>query len=203
MDFLKQRRITDFGESQEETGLAFLDLTYTHSNRIFYLLVNEGLAEDHGGSQTLSSFLEVVSFVHCWIEMEVERRVSRQMFEGLGRVLSDIKTSWGTFFAHPQEEPRLENESVDSVAGFMTHRCDQYHASYLSGLRRNGRLHALRTCCAAFLENAIPGYLSQREGSGQDQEGTNNLNEVILHYIGEFVYDLDRDIHHILAQLTS
>lgn len=199
MKFLKKRRITDFGESQEDTGLAFLDLTYEHSNKIFYLLVNEGLSKDDSSSQTLSSFLEVVSFVHCWIEMEVERRVPRQVFQGLSRVLSNIKTSWGSFFAHPPEEPRLENESVESVCGFMTRRCDQYHASYLSSLRTDGRLHALRTCCAAFLQNVLPG---EREASGKDEEKTNNLDEAILHYIGEFVYDLDRDIHYILAQHT-
>jgi hypothetical protein len=199
MKFLKKRRITDFGESQEDTGLAFLDLTYEHSNKIFYLLVNEGLSKDDSSSQTLSSFLEVVSFVHCWIEMEVERRVPRQVFQGLSRVLSNIKTSWGSFFAHPPEEPRLENESIESVCGFMTRRCDQYHASYLSSLRTDGRLHALRTCCAAFLQNVLPG---EREASGKDEEKTNNLDEAILHYIGEFVYDLDRDIHYILAQHT-
>ncbi|MBW1744075.1 MAG: hypothetical protein JRJ47_11730, partial [Deltaproteobacteria bacterium] len=191
-----------FGESQEDTGLAFLDLTYTHSNKIFHLLVNEGLVKDDSSSQTLSSFLEVVSFVHCWIEMEVERRVPRQVFEGLSRVLSNTKTSWGSFFARPPEEPRLENESVESVCGLMTRRCDQYHASYVSSLQTDGRLHALRTCCAAFLENVLPGYLSQREGSGKDEKRTNNLDEAILHYIGEFVYDLERDIHFILAQRT-
>jgi hypothetical protein len=131
--------------------------------------------------------------------MEVERRVPRQVFQGLSRVLSNIKTSWGSFFAHPPEEPRLENESIESVCGFMTRRCDQYHASYLSSLRTDGRLHALRTCCAAFLQNVLPG---EREASGKDEEKTNNLDEAILHYIGEFVYDLDRDIHYILAQHT-
>ena len=202
MEFLKKRRITDFGESQEETGLAFLDLTYMQSNRIFHLLVSEGLVQDNGSSQTLASFLEVVSFVHCWIEMDVERRVSRQVFERLSRVLSNIKTSWGSFFAHPPEEPRLENESVESVCGFMTRRCDQYRASYLSSLRTDGRLHALRTCCAAFLDNVLSGYLSEREGSGKDERKANNLDEPILHYIGESVYELDPDINFILAQHT-
>ena len=200
MEFLKKRQITDFGESQEETGLAFLDLTYTHSNKIFHLLAREGVVKDDSSSQTLASFLEVVSFVHCWTEMEVERRVSRQVFEGLSRVLSDVKTSWGSFFAHPTEEPRLENESVESVHAFMTRRCGQYHVSYLSNLQTDGRLHALRTCSAAFLENVLPGYISPLKGSREDQERTNNLNDPILHYIGEIIYELDRDINFILAQ---
>jgi hypothetical protein len=202
MKSLKKRQITDFGASQEQSGLAFLDLAYMHSNKIFHLLVGEGLVKDDGSSQTLASFLEVVSFVHCWMEMEVERHLSRQVFEGLSRVFSDMKTSWGSFFAHPPEEPRLENGSIESVHSLMTRRCGQYHALYLSRLQTDGRVHALRTCCAAFLENVRPGYLSEREGSGQDEEKTSNLDEAILHYIGETVHDLDRDIHLILAQHT-
>lgn len=200
MKSLKKRQITDFGESREESGLAFLDLAYTHSNNVFHLLVREGLVKDDGSSQTLASFLEIVSFVHCWIEMVVERRVPRRVFESLSRVLSDVKTSWGSFFVHPPEGPRLENESVESVHAIMTRRCGQYHASYLSNLQTRGRVHALRTCCAAFLENVLPGYPPPLEGSGEGQERTDNLNDPILHYIGETVYELERDTHFILAQ---
>jgi hypothetical protein len=203
MGFLKKkRRVTDCGESREESRLAFLDLAYTHSNNMFHLLVREGLVKDDNSSRTLASFLEMVSFVHCWIEMEVERRVPEKVFEGLNRVLSDVKTSWGFFFVRPPEGPRLENESVESVRAIMTRRCGQYHASYVSNLKTHGRLHALRTCCAAFLENALPGYLSHPGSSGQGQERTKNLNEPILHYLGEIIHELDRDIHVILTEHT-
>jgi len=202
MGLRKKGPVTDLRESQEDGGLVFLDLAYTHSNKIFHLFAREGLVKDDSSNQSLASFLEIVSFVHCWIEMEVERRVPRQAFEGLSRVLADVKTSWGSFFADPPEGPRLENESVESVHATITRRCSQYHASYLSNLHTHGRLYALRTCCAAFLENVLPGYLSPLEGSGKGQERTINLNQPILHYIGETVHELDRDINFILTQHT-
>ena len=199
---VKQRQMTDFGESREESGLAFLDLAYTHSNNIFHVLVREGLVKDDDSSRTLASFLEIVSFVHCWIEMVVERRVPRRVFENLSSVLSDVKTSWGSFFVHPPEGPRLENESVESVHGIMTRRCGQYHTSYLSNLQTHGRVHALRTCCAAFLENVLPGYMSAPEGSGKDERKAKNLNDPILHYIGDTVHELERDTSFLLTQYT-
>jgi hypothetical protein len=200
MEFLKKRQINDFGESREETGLAFLDLTYTHSNNIFHLLAREGLVQDDSSSQSLASFLEVVSFVHCWIEMEVERRLSGQALKSAGGFFIDIKNSWGSFFAHAPDEPKLENASVESVHAFMKRRCSQYHASYVSSLDKHGRLHAERRCYAAFLENILSGHPSSLEDSGKGQEGTTNLNDPILHYIGETIYELDRDINLILTE---
>lgn len=200
MEFLKKRQITGFGESLEESGLAFLDLTYAHSNKVFHLLAREGLLKDDNSSQTLASFLEVVSFIHCWIEMMVKRRAPRQGLKDVDLMFSDIKTSWGVFFAAPPEGPGLENASIESVRDMMTRRCDQYHALYLSALETRGRLHALKACCAAFLENISSGYLIREENLGNDQERKDESGEAVLGYIREFVYDLERDIQVILAQ---
>jgi hypothetical protein len=200
MEFLQKRRITDFGESQEGLSLAFLDLTYSHSNKIFHLLVSEGLIQDDGSSQALASFLEIVSFVHCWIEMAVKRRARRQGFEDLDLMFANIKMSWGAFFADPPDGPRLENASVESVRDMITHRCDQYHALYVSALETQGQLHALKTCCATLLENVLPGYLIGDANLANNQERQDDLEEVVSSYIRESVYDLDRDVQVILAQ---
>lgn len=200
MDFLHERRIADIRESQGDVGSAFMDLTYLYSNKIFHFLSHEGLINDKDSSQTLSSFLEVVSFVNCWIEMEVKRRVPRQRLEDLNLVFSSIKTSWGLFFADPPEGPRLQSESVESICVIMTRRCDQYHSLYLSDLQTYGWLRAFRACCAALLENVLPGYRIKRGGLDKDQEMADDLDEPVIGYIGEMLYDLDRDVHIILVQ---
>jgi len=193
---LQKRSIPNVLELQEDMGLEFMDLTYSHSNKIFHSLVREGFIKDEDSPGSLWSFLEVVSFVHCWIEMEVKRRVSRQKFESLNLVFTNIKSSWGLFFADPPDEPRLENESVASVCSIITNKCYQYHSSYLSDLQTHGWLHAFRTCCAAFLENVLPGYIIQDE----DKDIVDDLDKPLVRDIGEMVYDLDRDIHTMLAQ---
>jgi hypothetical protein len=202
MDSLRKRRVTDFGESQDGSDPSFLDLAYTHSNSIFHLLVREGFVKDDGSRETLATFLEIVSFVHCWMEMELERHLPRKTFEELSSVFSDMKTSWGAFFANAPEEPKLQHESVESIFNLITRRCAQYHASYLSGLRADGPLHALRTCCAAFLENALPGWWRalRMEGVRSGQERTTSLDHPILHYIGETLYELNRGMQYILAE---
>jgi hypothetical protein len=134
--------------------------------------------------------------------MEVERRLPREVFEGLNRLLSEVKTSWGSFFVDPPEGPKLENESVESVHAIMTRRCGQYRHTYLYSLRADGRLYALRTCCAAFLENLLPGYISAPEDSGKDQQRTRNLNDPILHYVSDTVHELERDTSLMLTQHT-
>jgi hypothetical protein len=132
--------------------------------------------------------------------MEVKRRTPRQRLEDLNLVFSSIKTSWGLFFADPPEGPRLQGESVESICIIITRRCDQYHSLYLSDLQNYGRLRAFRACCAALLENVLPGYRIKREGLDKDQEMADDLHESVIGYIGEMLYDLDRDVHIILVQ---
>jgi hypothetical protein len=50
------------------------------------------------------------------------------------------------------------------------------------------------------LGNVVPGYRIEREGLNKDQGEVDDLDEPVIGYIGEMLYDLDRDIHIILVQ---
>jgi hypothetical protein len=179
-----------------------MDLTYSYSDRILNLVVHKGLVQDDNSSETLRSFLEIVSFVYCWVELETETRFSRQKKKDLGPIFSRIRHYWGSFFADYPDGPRLEGESAETVDKTMVCRCQEYHGSYLSNLTAHGALYALRHSCATLVTNVCNPYEAEAHVKDEAKKRVHNLKARVVRPIGELVYALRRDIGTLLVQHT-
>jgi hypothetical protein len=202
MAFWDKKRTSVLQESGEHLCPQLMDLTYSYSDRILNLVVQEGLVQDDNSSETLRSFLEIVSFAYCWVELEIETRFSRQKKKDLGPIFSSIRYSWGSFFADYPDGPRLEGESAETVDKTIVCRCREYHGSYLSNLRANGVLYALRHSCAGLVTNVCNPYEAEARVKDEAKKRVHNLKARVVRRIGELVYALRRDIGTLLVKHT-
>lgn len=177
--------------------LALMDLSYHHAGRIFNYLAGEGLVQDDNSQQTLWAFLEVVAFVCCWIEREIQRRLPRQRLKGLEPAFAQMRNSWGTFFVDYPEGPSLEGETTETVEKSISEKCKIYGSAYDSNLTNRGALRALQHVCA-FLVSMVENHTA-RPSRDKKSKGWDDPEGQVVRHVGELVYSLHRDIDVLLV----
>jgi hypothetical protein len=186
---------------EKDAVLAWMDLSYHYANRIFEYLVEEGLVQDDNSQQSLNAFLEIVTFVYCRVEMEIQRRLFGQRLKDLRPVFYKMRAAWGSFFVDYPEGSRLEHASAEAVSDAISKRWAVRHASYSSDLRTHGALHAMRSSCAVLIRDIGKNRTAPPPGKTLP-ESLDDPERLMVRHVEELTYSLNRDVSVLLAHQT-
>jgi hypothetical protein len=188
-------------DEKRDVAFALLDVSFHYSNRIFRYLAFEGLVQDDDSRQSLGAFFEIVSFVVCWMEREIQRRLSRQRSKDLEPAFSRMRVSWGSFFVDYPEGPRLDGETTKTIGTSISEKCDTYRRAYDSDLSTHGALRALRHACG-FLVRMVHNQTTP-PSRDKDSKGWDDPEGPVVRQVGELIYSLNRDINVLLFEQFS
>jgi len=185
-------------DGKKDFALALMDLSYHHADRIFDYLASEGVVHNDNSQESLWAFLEVVAFVCCWMEREIQRRLSAQRLKDLAPAFSQMQVSWGVFFVDYPEGPTLDGKTTETVGAFISEKCKTYRSVYNSDLSTHGALHALQHGCA-FLVSMVQNHTAL-PSQDKDGKGWDDPDGRVVRQVGELMYSLSRDLNVLLVE---
>lgn len=181
--------------------LALMDQSYHYAVKIFDCLAREGLVQNDNSQKTLCAFLEIVAFVCCWIERQIQRRVSGQRLKDLEPVFAQMRSAWGVFFIDYPQGPTLEDETAETLGKSIFNKCKTYHSNYDSNLTNHGAFHALQHTCG-FLVDMVQNHTA-RPFRDKTRKGWDDPDGQLVRCVAEVLYSLDRDINVLLFERLS
>ena len=183
---------------KKDAHVAWMDLCYDYANRIYEYLVGERYVQDENGQQSLNAFMEIITFVYCCMDMQIQRRLSGRRLKDLKGVLCTMRSAWGRFFVEYPKGPRLESTSAEAVSASISKRCAIHHASYASDLKNHGALQAMRHSCYVFLKD-LEKYARPRPTTKTLVEPLSDPDGPGVRYIETLVFSLNHDVNMLLA----